>query len=171
MATFLEASHSEAEQAALLEEGSNNKCVELSKSSKNFVLAVAHEEMNSRRRSTMEDVNRMISNLLNDDVEKFSYFGVYDGHGGRQIAEFLEHELESNIATELRQTDDASIAERLTRAFLITDMESRRLNITTSGATAVVALIERQEDGSRLLHCANVGDSRAVLAYQCPDNE
>ena len=31
--------------------------------------------------------------------------------------------------------------ERIIRAFLITDMQSRKLEITTSGATAVVAII------------------------------
>jgi len=34
--------------------------------------------------------------------------------------------------------------ERIIRAFLITDMQSRKLELTTSGATAVVAIIVRQ---------------------------
>jgi len=60
------------------------------------------------------------------------------------------------------------------RAFLITDMNSRKMNITTSGATAVsVLLISGQGHidsnnilvgpQSRKLFVANVGDSRAVL--------
>ena len=58
------------------------------------------------------------------------------GHGGRQIVDFLEEGLETNIKLELKLPDDASIQERLTRAFLITDMQSRKLNITTSGMQA-----------------------------------
>ena len=73
--------------------------------------------------------------------------------------------MEENIALELRQTDDASVLERLTRAFLITDMQSRRLNITTAGATAVVTLISGPPT-DRVLHVANVGDSRAVLVCE-----
>lgn len=53
------------------------------------------------------------------------------------------------------------------RAFLITDMESRKLNITTSGATAVSALIYHENNEKKLL-VANVGDSRAVLVTKNP---
>jgi serine/threonine protein phosphatase PrpC len=43
-------------------------------------------------------------------------------------------------------------------------MESRKLNIVTSGATAVSAILHRRnEDGDLQLIVANVGDSRAVL--------
>ncbi len=81
-----------------------------------YKLAVAHEEMNSRRRSTMEDCHRIIPTLK--EITNCSYFGIYDGHGGRQIVDFLEESLENNIAFELKTLDDASIAEKLTRLFL-----------------------------------------------------
>jgi serine/threonine protein phosphatase PrpC len=116
------------------------------------------------------------------------------GHGGRQIAEFLEEALEKNIEVELKHPDEADVKERLTRsvivciavlssrnhrsifnfillfrAFLITDMHSRKREIVTSGATVVSALIKSNEDGSaRTLYVANCGDSRAVLAVDKP---
>lgn len=80
---------------------------------KNYKLAVAHEAMNPKKRSTMEDVHRVVECL--DGDETLSYFGVYDGHGGRKIVDYLEPNLEKNIATELKMTDEASIEERLTR--------------------------------------------------------
>jgi len=132
-----------------------------------YSVATSHEEMNSRRRNTMEDCHRIVP-VLGRAIE-YSYFGIYDGHGGRQIVDFLERNLERNIENELCIDDAATIPERLTRAFLITDMESRKLNITTSGATAVSVLLRYKRnaaDGSPLcktLHVANVGDSRAVL--------
>lgn len=125
--------------------------------------AVSHDEMNPKRRSTMEDCHRIVGALGGD--ANVSYFGVYDGHGGRQIVDFLETALENNIVEELRQKDDADMPERLARAFLITDMQSRRADITTSGATAVSVIIKRDEaTNSKIMYCANVGDSRAVLA-------
>lgn len=69
----------------------------------NYPLACAHDEMNPRRRSTMEDCHRVIS-ALGDD-ESLSYFGVYDGHGGRQIVDFLDEALEQNISKELKLDD------------------------------------------------------------------
>lgn len=117
----------------------------------------------------MEDVHRILP-VLHKDSSEYSYFGVYDGHGGRQIVDFLESALEENIAKEVQESDDAPMSERLTRAFLITDMQSKRLGITTSGATAVSALLyTKPEDVStatpaqRILYVANAGDSRAVL--------
>ena len=54
----------------------------------NYRLACAHDEMNPKKRCTMEDCHRVVSALGGDPT--MSYFGVYDGHGGRQIVEFLE---------------------------------------------------------------------------------
>ena len=79
----------------------------------NYTLACYDEEMNPRRRSTMEDIHRIVPSLGGD--ENLSYFGVYDGHGGRQIADFLEETLENNIYQELRHHDDATIPQRIAR--------------------------------------------------------
>jgi serine/threonine protein phosphatase PrpC len=145
--------------------------VDVARTNINYLEANSHEEMNPRRRNTMEDVHRIVPFLKG--APDFSYFGVYDGHGGRQIADFLEETLESNIAIELQQGDDASVLERIQRAYLITDMQSRRLNIVTSGATAVSAVLHTTVDPidasvrtSRNLYVANIGDSRAVLVCE-----
>ena len=100
----------------------------------------------------------------------------YSGHGGRQIVEFLEKNLEQTLAEEIQQItpkgeDESTMAERIARAFLITDMQSRQLERNTAGATAVAVLIKSQLDShgnitQRILHVANVGDSRAVLVSE-----
>lgn len=80
---------------------------------KNYVLAASHAAMNPRKRSTMEDCHRVVEHLEGD--EKYSYFGVYDGHGGRKIVDFLELNLEKNIYKEITLDDDADMKERLSR--------------------------------------------------------
>jgi serine/threonine protein phosphatase PrpC len=85
-----------------------------SEASARYRLAVAHEEMNSRRRNTMEDCHRILP-TLGDGLATYSYFGIYDGHGGRQLVDFLEEAFEQNITIELKEPDDASILERLSR--------------------------------------------------------
>lgn len=82
--------------------------------SKNYRLAVAHEEMNPRRRNSMEDCHRILP-VLSNELNNYSYFGIYDGHGGRQIVDYLEESLENNIAVELQETDEANMEERLAR--------------------------------------------------------
>lgn len=45
------------------------------------------EAMNARYRSTMEDASVVIDGYGGDGGT--GYFGIYDGHGGRNVAEFL----------------------------------------------------------------------------------
>ena len=99
---------------------------------------------------------------------------IITGHGGRHIVNFLEEQLEKNITTELLLDDEASVQERLTRAFLITDMQSRQQQNNTAGATAVSVLLRRENgvEGApdvRRVFAANVGDSRAVLLTKNPE--
>jgi len=164
------------QQSSLLLQQQQQQQQQSSSSFQNYKFACAHEQMNAKKRSTMEDCHRIVPDLLESlqnintenkkDLGLYSYFGVYDGHGGRQIVDFLDENLERNIALELLQPDNADIKERLMRAFLITDMQSRRNDITVSGATAVCALIRNDIQLGRYLYVANVGDSRAVLISQ-----
>ena len=113
------------------------------------------EAMNPSRRSTMEDVH--VTYLpgewgCNDD--EMSFIGVYDGHGGRDTADFLEGKLHQCLAEELNMEDNsgdggddhhnsnASIQVKMERSFLMTDAECRMSGIQTSGATVVVCLIK-----------------------------
>lgn len=62
----------------------------------------------------MEDCHRILP-TLGPGLENFSYFGIYDGHGGRQIVDFLEDAFEQNIMIELKEPDEASVLEKLSR--------------------------------------------------------
>eukprot|EP00929_Paragymnodinium_shiwhaense_P049900 TRINITY_DN25163_c0_g1_i1.p1 TRINITY_DN25163_c0_g1~~TRINITY_DN25163_c0_g1_i1.p1 ORF type:complete len:281 (-),score=52.42 TRINITY_DN25163_c0_g1_i1:31-873(-) len=90
-----------------------------------------------------------------------AYFAVYDGHGGRQVVDFVTRELHQNVARELTKT--SSVPDALVQAFQATDEDMVRRNIMTSGCTACVCLLQ-QERHARVIYTAHLGDSRAVMA-------
>jgi serine/threonine protein phosphatase PrpC len=128
------------------------------------------EAMNPTRRNTMED--RYVIHApgtWNAPDPDMAYLAVYDGHGGRDMVDFLEHGMAYHVAQELTdQTDDAPITTRLERAFLMADIHSKHAGITTSGATVAVCLVQRDPSTPQKLRIftANAGDSRIVLGHE-----
>ena len=88
-------------------------------------------------------------------------FSVFDGHGGRQAADFAAEHLHGHILEAMAACaggGDASIAEGIKNGYLRTDevFVQRRV---ASGAAAVTAIIR---DGT--LWVGHAGDCRAVLS-------
>jgi len=96
---------------------------------------------------------------------RFSYFAVFDGHGGTQAAEFCEQRLCKIIAGDARSLcTDPAIA--LQRAILEVEEEwfaKARAEELFDGTTAAVALVDQS-----LKRCCigNVGDTEVVLCTQ-----
>lgn len=141
------------------------------------------ENANLRYRARMED-RYVVQNPLVGGPQESCYLAVYDGHGGREAADYAAETLHKNLIVELQllQGEETGAAEKaLDAAFSATD-SGMQLSVPQScGTTAVVALITRPKvgaageggapcstlhDGSvgmRTLHVANAGDARAVL--------
>eukprot|EP01027_Heterolobosea_sp_BB2_P008107 GEZU01012036.1.p1 GENE.GEZU01012036.1~~GEZU01012036.1.p1 ORF type:complete len:427 (+),score=65.07 GEZU01012036.1:254-1534(+) len=103
------------------------------------------------RRPEQEDNYCIIPNADNS----FSYFGVFDGHGGSECSALAAEQLHLYI-----QKDEA-VSHDLETALHRSIMKLNQYFLKTphsSGSTAVVACIRGKE-----LLVANVGDSRAVL--------
>lgn len=131
-------------------------------------------------RSTMEDTH--LTNLNLD--RNTSLFGVFDGHGGREVAVFASRHLATELVLspayqtgamekalaacfiridELLRTVEGTkeifkISKNLPDSTVV-DFAKIQSQIPSSGCTAVVSLIQ----GNRLW-VANAGDSRCVLA-------
>ncbi|KAK7265159.1 hypothetical protein RJT34_32775 [Clitoria ternatea] len=118
-------------------------------------------------RSSMEDTHICIGDLAKKFADKvlceeaISFYGVFDGHGGKSAAQFVRDHLPRVIV------EDADFPLELekvvTRSFLETDAEFARTcsieSSMSSGTTALTAIIF-----GRSLLVANAGDCRAVLS-------
>ncbi|XP_068623078.1 probable protein phosphatase 2C T23F11.1 isoform X2 [Battus philenor] len=112
-------------------------------------------------RVSMDDSHTHILSLPDDPGTAF--FGVYDGHGGANIAEYAGKHLHKFI-TSRPEYHLGNIEDALKQGFLDLDqamLEEDMLQEKVAGSTAVVVLIK-----DNVLYCANVGDSRAIASVR-----
>ncbi|KAI8093151.1 phosphatase 2C-like domain-containing protein [Halteromyces radiatus] len=109
-------------------------------------------------RITMEDAHTTIPAYKDT---KASFFAVFDGHGGSEVAKYSGEHLHHRIFN----TDafgENNMREALKQGYLGIDVDLRAdplFEHVPSGCTAVSALITKDY----VLYVANAGDSRAVL--------
>ncbi|XP_071691546.1 probable protein phosphatase 2C 59 [Rutidosis leptorrhynchoides] len=109
------------------------------------------------KRSSMEDFYETRIEYV--DGEMVGLFGVFDGHGGTRAAEYVKHNLFSNLIKHPKFISDTKSA--ISESYSHTDSEFLKTEIDQTrdaGSTASTAILV----GNRLL-VANVGDSRAVV--------
>ncbi|KAF0711061.1 hypothetical protein AaE_012281, partial [Aphanomyces astaci] len=119
---------------------------------------------NPSKRRSMEDALRVVDGFAGN--ARHGFFGLYDGHGGREISAYLQENLHVTLENELAHVDNVGrtdVATCISRAFIVADMDCCELPAAeNAGSTAAIALL-RDEDNHRVLYAANVGDSRIVL--------
>ncbi len=113
------------------------------------------------RRPEMEDVVVMRSGFRDKPDEHF--YAVYDGHGGRDAAEFASvtlHHLLADIAPDLLALPESAIRQGIHRSFVEC---ARQMSVrgVSDGTTALCTWII----GDTLIS-ANAGDSRSVLCRE-----
>eukprot|EP00164_Ancoracysta_twista_P000894 GFYU01001176.1.p1 GENE.GFYU01001176.1~~GFYU01001176.1.p1 ORF type:complete len:654 (-),score=153.94 GFYU01001176.1:346-2307(-) len=110
------------------------------------------------RRRNMEDSFRCLHN-----INGVSYFGVFDGHGGRRAADFTANNLHRHVVTGegCLESIKENPEQHLHKAFKKLDTEflakAQEENLR-DGTTALTALLRDEH-----LWVANLGDSRAIL--------
>lgn len=88
-------------------------------------------------------------------------FAVFDGHGeqGTECAQFVRDKLPVNVTSQSVYTADPAAALSTALILANTQLHDAPIDDCLSGTTACAALLV-----GRVLHVANVGDSRTVLA-------
>jgi len=121
------------------------------------------------KRQTMEDNFMHIDGFAG--LKEQGFFAVYDGHGGKQTVDFLTCGFHINLAYYLKHNPDEPIQKVFEQVYEHTDAQIRRQQILQSGATAITVLlrnerIKNSHEIKRVIHCANVGDTRGVLVVK-----
>lgn len=129
----------------------------------------------------MEDAHTYIYNF--GDESDAGYFGIFDGHAGREAADWCSKKLHTYVESWIfkdkkNKNDDGGpnkstgisgsrIPYALSSAFLEADSQIVKLGLQNSGCTVAVAVLKWEPDGNsrkRMLYTANVGDARIVLS-------
>jgi protein phosphatase PTC1 len=118
------------------------------------------DNQNPPHKNYMEDGFAVVPVLEQTAAASYSFFGVYDGHSGREATEYAQDTLHLNLLSALRH--GLGVEEAHQHAYVLTDNELLAMGVKTAGCTVVTALIAKS-GGKRLLHVANAGDGRAVL--------
>ncbi|GER50950.1 phosphatase 2C family protein [Striga asiatica] len=108
-----------------------------------------------KRAGVMEDRYAAVVGLQGDSKQAF--FGVFDGHGGIQAAEFAAEHLHKNVMKVVTEKGE-EIERAVKEGYLTTDAEFLKKDIG-SGTCAVTAFIHEGH-----LVVSNAGDCRAVLS-------
>jgi len=107
----------------------------------------------------MEDAHTV--QITVDGDPSHNFFGVYDGHGGTQTAQYTQDRLHAKLVSQ-PAFKAGDYKDALIKAFVDLDKEmyeEKSGKFATSGCTAVTMLTK-----DNTMYCANSGDSRAVLS-------
>ncbi|RHZ57015.1 hypothetical protein Glove_395g56 [Diversispora epigaea] len=110
-------------------------------------------------RISMEDAHTTLLQIL--DKKGFSFFGVYDGHGGQNVAKYSGDHLHGCIVEDSDFGKNLELA--IKNGFLGIDKKLKQdpqFQNDPSGCTAVTAIITPKNE----IYVGNAGDSRAVLS-------
>ena len=110
-------------------------------------------------RTGMEDAHIASPIDLPKTNNKGMLFGVFDGHGGKEVAVIVKDELKITLLN-LDEFKNEKYEEALTKCFMNMDEKvSHEKYLKGVGCTICVVLITDTK-----IYCANSGDSRGVLS-------
>ncbi|XP_046386447.1 probable protein phosphatase 2C 20 isoform X2 [Ischnura elegans] len=129
---------------------------------------------NQGGRKHMEDMFSVAYQQTEDEKDlEYAYFGIFDGHGGREAASFAKEHLMDSIVSQKKfwSDDDEDVMKAIRDGFISThyamwrELEKWPKTMSglpsTSGTTASIAFIRKGK-----IYIGHVGDSSVVIGYQ-----
>ena len=117
------------------------------------------ENANSRYRDYMEDKGKSIINFNSNNQN--ALFCLFDGHGGQEVSKYLQVNF-AKFWKEILPLNIDTYETKIKNIFLEIDKNLKENNFYQVGSTACIIYIT-SENSKKILYCANVGDTRAVL--------
>ena len=161
----------------------NNNIKNNNKDNLCFISYSYNEFPNIQYRKSMEDFHCIKQNLLKSNSMVFSYFSIFDGHSGSEIALFLSKNFHKILSEQLINIncDDSEtiqnienfnnkIISSVKKTFEIVDegiINDLSFN-NEMGSTGTIVLLYKlknnySNENSRYVICANVGDSKGYI--------
>lgn len=115
-------------------------------------------------RTSNEDQHNIVLNMnSNEDVAKINFYGVYDGHGGKFVSEFLSANLpqfftSSKVSYPLNVNYVNNVYDEIQKVLYTKHVDKS----TECGSTCLV-VCHYKENESEHINVINTGDSRCVL--------
>ncbi|SYW85422.1 uncharacterized protein UHO2_01668 [Ustilago hordei] len=110
------------------------------------------EDSNKRWRRAMEDAHAFVYDF--GDVHGQGFFGIFDGHAGKDAAEWCGQNFHQYLLKTLEFDSDKPVPDLLNATFHIVDKELASLASqkgSSSGCTAAVAFLRLEDESSRPL--------------------
>ena len=117
------------------------------------------ENANSRYRDYMEDKGKSILNF--NSSENNALICLFDGHGGQEVSKFLQENI-AKFWLEILPLNQDNYGNKIKSVFLNLDQKLKENHFYQVGSTGCIVYLTI-ENSQKILYCANVGDTRAVL--------
>lgn len=123
------------------------------------------------KRATQEDQHIAVLNIdgSNDKLNNINFFGVFDGHGGKKVSQYLRNNLPNFFLTKFEKNifnKNEAFTKYTNQVYDLLQnnlKEKHPRAVEYCGSTACVGIHTLDKSNKNCLWIVNVGDSRAVL--------
>ena len=113
---------------------------------------------------SMEDFILIKTSFLNFQRHNLSLFALFDGHGGKDVAEYLKNNISEVLTKIINESEDFNLINIIKKTIRTIDKDLEKLqNVKECGSTGTIVLIDND-----IIYCVNVGDSKC---YYINDKE